>query len=232
MKSYTPRLDIRQFYDHFDAPVTDFDCGALCSPHNPSGKPFCCDICHAVPVAFKQEWRYLQKSTDLWHLWRGDECTSEPTDPANMQADTPEHLTLMACKGPAYCQRDYRASSCRQFPFFPYITSDDRFIGLAYEWDFEPVCWVISHLDAVTTGYRQEFITTYDDLFSRWPDEYESYVATSEEMRAHFQEQKRRIPILHRNGQNYLVSPGSERMRLVTSESFRPFGPYRPVRSE
>lgn len=230
MKSYTPRLDLRLFYDHFDAPVTGSDCGTLCAPHNPAGKPFCCDICHAVPVAFKQEWQYLQKSTDLWHLWRGDECLAEPTDPASMQADTPDHLLLLACKGPAYCQREYRASSCRQFPFFPYITSDDRFIGLAYEWDFEPVCWVISHLDAVTPRYRQEFIATYDDLFSRWPDEYESYAATSEEIRAHFQEQKRRIPILHRNGKNYLVSPAGERMRLASAQSFRQFGPYRQTR--
>lgn len=227
MVPITPQLNLREFYARFDAPVTTFDCGAKCAPHNPSGKPFCCDICHAVPVAYHQEWQFLQKNTDLWHVWRGDECTQEPQDPQDMLADTPEHLLLLACQGPAFCQREFRASSCRQFPFLPYITADDRFIGLAYEWDFEPVCWVISHLETVNPVYRNEFIATYDDLFSRWPDEYESYVASSEEMREAFTARRRRIPILHRNGNNYLLSPGSERLQIARPEQFRKFGPYR-----
>jgi hypothetical protein len=144
-----------------------------------------------------------------------------------MLAETPEHLTLLACKGPAFCQREYRASSCRQFPFLPYITADDRFIGLAYEWEFEPVCWVISHLETVTAQYRAEFIAVYDDLFERWPDEYESYVASSEDMRAAFAARRRRIPILHRNGGFYLLSPGSERLARSDPHQWRKFGPYR-----
>lgn len=227
MSNYIPPIDIFQFYQKFNAPVTAFDCGAKCAPFNPSGKPFCCDICHAVPVAYHQEWDFLQTRTDLWHLWRGDECTQEPQDPRDMLAETPEHLTLLACKGPAFCQREYRASSCRQFPFLPYITADDRFIGLAYEWEFEPVCWVISHLETVTAQYRAEFIAVYDDLFERWPDEYESYVASSEDMRAAFAAQRRRIPILHRNGGFYLLSPGSERLARSDPRDWRKFGPYR-----
>jgi hypothetical protein len=227
MSNYIPPIDIFQFYQKFNAPVTAFDCGAKCAPFNPSGKPFCCDICHAVPVAYHQEWDFLQTRTDLWHPWRGDECTQEPQDPRDMLAETPEHLTLLACKGPAFCQREYRASSCRQFPFLPYITADDRFIGLAYEWEFEPVCWVISHLETVTAQYRAEFIAVYDDLFERWPDEYESYVASSEDMRAAFAARRRRIPILHRNGGFYLLSPGSERLARSDPRQWRKFGPYR-----
>lgn len=222
-----PRLDVRRFYDGFDAPVTDFDCGQKCAPHNPGGKPFCCDICHAVPVAFRQEWDYLQPRTDLWHAWRGDECAAEPLDPASLRAQTPEHLMLLACQGPAHCQREYRASSCREFPFFPYITANDRFIGLAYEWEFEEKCWVISNLWAVTARYRAEFIRTYDELFARWPDEYESYYAASEEMREHFVHQRRRIPILHRDGGFYLLSPGSGRLTRADPRRCRQFGIYR-----
>ena len=109
----------------------------------------------------------------------------------------------------------------------PYITADDRFIGLAYEWEFEPVCWVISHLETVTAQYRAEFIAVYDDLFERWPDEYESYVASSEDMRAAFTARRRRIPILHRNGGFYLLSPGSERLARSDPRQWRKFGPYR-----
>ena len=66
--------DIRALYAGFDTPVTALDCGQMCAPHNPSGKPFCCDICHAVPAAYESEWRALEPVTDLWHVWRGDEC--------------------------------------------------------------------------------------------------------------------------------------------------------------
>jgi len=226
---YFPRLDVRALYDGFNAPVCEVDCGLKCAPHNPdgSGKPVCCDICQAVPVAYKQEWDYLKISTDLWHLWRGDECESDPCDPAELEEQTPEHLLLLACKGPAACQRAFRSSSCRQFPFFPYVTEDYRLIGLAYEWDFEPTCWVISHLDQVTQQYRNEFIHFYDEMFSRWPDEFESYAALSEDMREAFKAKRRRIPILHRNGGVYLLSPASERLTRVEFSELKKFGPYR-----
>ena len=136
-------------------------------------------------------------------------------------------MLLLACKGPAHCQREYRALSCRQFPFFPYITSDSRFIGLAYEWEFEPTCWVISSLDQITSTYRGEFVATFDGLFDRWPDELDSYAAHSEQMRAAFAVKKRRIPLLHRNGATYRISPQSERMTRVAIQELPRFGPYR-----
>ena len=227
MAATLPPLDVRQFYDHFDTPVTAFDCGAQCAGHNPHGIPFCCDICKAVPVAYRQEWEYLQQNTDLWHKWRGDECADEPCDPAELLDDTPDHMLLLACLGPAHCQRNFRASSCRQFPFFPYVTYDYRFIGLAYDWDFEPACWVISHLETVTNAYREEFVRIYDALFASWQEEFECYAVLSEDMRIHFSSVKRRIPLLHRNGGFYLVSPESERMRRITPDQLKRFGPYR-----
>jgi len=228
-RAYLPDLNVRALYDSFNAPVCEVDCGCKCAPHNPdgSGKPVCCDICQAVPVAYKQEWDYLKSATDLWHLWRGDECEADPCDPAELQAETPEHLLLLACKGPGLCQRSFRSSSCRQFPFFPYVSDDYRLLGLAYEWDFEPTCWVISHLDQVTLTYRREFIHFYDEMFSLWPDEFESYAALSEDMREAFKQKKRRIPILHRNGGLYLLSPASERLTRIEFSALKKFGPYR-----
>ncbi len=222
-----PSLKIRQLYDRFDAPVTEGDCGKMCAPHNPSGKPFCCDICHSVPAAYHQEWAYLQVNTDLWHVWQGSECAQDPSSPAELLDQTPEHMLLLACQGPERCQRPFRALSCRQFPFFPYITARDKFIGLAYNWDFEPQCWVISNLGAVTRAFREEFVRIYDDILAHWPDEFESYAMCSEDMRLDFAVQKRRIPLLHRNGRDYLLSPLSERLERADPERFRRFGPYR-----
>lgn len=222
-----PPVDVRQLYQRFDAPIAAFDCGQKCAPHNPSGKPFCCDICHAVPAAYAQEWDYLRANTDLWHVWRGDECTAEPEDPSRLQAETPDTMILLACLGPADCQRPYRTLNCRQFPFFPYITSDYRFLGLAYEWAYENTCWVISNLQVVTDEYRRQYIETYDKLFSLWDEEFESYAEYSAAMRAHFSGLKRRIPIIHRNGGLYLLSPGSERIRKTEPEHLPRFGPYK-----
>jgi len=222
-------LNIRKLYDLFNSPATEVDCGDLCRLHNPSGKPFCCDICHAVPTAYQQEWDYLKAHTQLWHAWRGDECHSEIEDPQQIRQNTPEHLRLLACLGPDQCQRDFRTMSCRQFPFFPYITADDRFIGMTYYWAFEPYCWVISNLGSVTSKFRQEFFNTYDALLSDWEDEYDSYYYLSEDMRTEFIKLKRRIPLLHRNGRYYLLSPKSDRLSRVEPDQFRQFGFYKSL---
>ena len=227
MNKYIPDLDFRRIYDHFASPVIKIDCGQKCAPYNKNGKPFCCDICEAVPAAFHVEWQYLQKNTNLWHEWRGDECITNPEDPSIMLSETPEHQTLLACLGPAYCQRNYRAVSCRQFPFIPYVTADYRFLGLTYEWHFEQTCWVISNLNQVTSTYRSEFISLFDELFALWQEEFDSYAILSEQMREHFLKIKRRIPILHRNGGYFLLSPGSEHLARVSANQFKKFGPYK-----
>ncbi len=130
------------FYTGFSAPVTAVDCGRMCAPHNPHGIPFCCDICHAVPAVYHQEWEYLRLHTDLWHPWRGRMRLRTGQSIHSGGGYTGAHASA-GMQGPAHCQREYRSSSCRQFPFFPYITANDRFIGMTYHWDFEPTCWVI-----------------------------------------------------------------------------------------
>ena len=222
-----PADKIRALYQGFDSPIARFDCGKKCAPHNPSGKPFCCDICHAVPAAYTSEWSYLKKNTNLWHTWRGDECeNTSPEEVAQLKADTPKEMILLACLGPSQCQREFRALSCRQFPFFPYVNSDYRFLGLAYEWEFESRCWVISNLSEVTQTYRDEFVRTYDHLFALFQEEFENYAYHSEKLRAEFIRRKKRFPLLHRNGANYLVSPVNERLRRITADHFPKFEPY------
>ncbi|WP_075061430.1 hypothetical protein [Ornatilinea apprima] len=208
-----PRVPFDQLYARFNAPIADFDCGQLCAPNNPSGKPFCCDICQAVPAAYRQEWEYLQGNTNLWHRWRPEECGQPAFDPDAEIDGLPENMLLLACQGPRHCQRDFRALSCRQFPFFPFVSEDYRFIGLACYWEYEKVCWVIQHLEAVSDTYRQQFVAAFDELFDRWPDELNSYADLSLELCEVFQTRRRRVPILHRNGGFYLLSPASQRLR-------------------
>lgn len=227
MKDRRPLLDIQAFYEKFNAPVTALDCGKKCAPHNPTGKPFCCDVYQAVPAVYHQEWEFLRRKTDLWHTWRSDECAQDTASPEELLAQMPESMLLLACKGPVFCQREYRAISCRQFPFFPYITSSYRFIGLAYDWEYENTCWVISNLSEVTETYRQEFINGFDALFSLWPDEMDSYAYQSENAREYFATHRRRIPLLHRDGGYAMISPNDEHLRRIMPSQLRRFGPYK-----
>jgi len=222
-----PVLNIGQLYQYFDEAVTPIDCGTKCAPNNPHGKPFCCDICYAVPAVYRQEWDFHQEETDLWHVWRGDECSHQAENPTLLEEDTPANMVLLACLGPDRCQRPYRSISCRQFPFFPYITNDFRFLGMAYEWEFEKTCWVISNLDQVTHQFRQAFINFFNDLFSNWMLEMESYALKSEQMRTHYSASRRRIPILHHNGGYYLLSPASERIERISPARLPRFGLYK-----
>jgi hypothetical protein len=221
-----PLEDISKLYGRFNTSIAGLDCGRKCAPFNPSGKPFCCDICHAVPAVYHEEWNYLKKNTDLWHSWRGDEC-ADSDEAAHLQDEVPESMILLACKGPTHCQRSYRALSCRQFPFFPYVSSDYRFMGLAYEWEFEKQCWVISNLHKVAKSYRVQFIAIHDSLFAQRQDIFDNYAYHSERMRMRFMKERRRIPLLHRNGKDYLVSPKSGRMVHMDPNKFPRFSPYR-----
>jgi hypothetical protein len=221
--------DLRALYDDFDAPIAALDCGKKCAPHNPSGKPFCCDICHAVPAAYTSEWEYLSGITDLWHPYQEDECASHPEpEPASptTDPDLPPGMLSLACLGPSFCQRLNRVISCRAFPFFPYISSDGRILGLTVEWEFESVCWVISNLARVTDEYRATFLQTFDRLLALFDDVFENYAYHSERARAHYASQKRRFPLLHRNGRDYLVSPAGERMQRVEPLQFPKYGFY------
>lgn len=222
--------DWRAVFDGFDSPIAALDCGKKCAPHNPNGKPFCCDICHAVPVAYDSEWDTLRSTTDLWHAYRDDECTaSRVTDAgrAVRDSDLPSGMTLLACLGPDRCQRPNRILSCRAFPFFPYISSDARFLGLACEWEFESTCWVISNLASVTDEYRTEFLRTFDFLLANFDNIFDNYATHSERLRADYSTKRKRFPLLHRNGRAYLVSPHSERMTHVEASSLPKFGFYR-----
>ena len=219
-------MDFPDLYNSFNLPVMPFDCGKLCAPHNPNLKPFCCDICHAVPSVYHQEWDYLVGHTDLWHLWRGDECIGSTEDPRNLMAETPDTMCLVVCLGPDHCQRNYRSLSCRQFPFFPYITSDNIFIGLAYNWGFEETCWVISHLDQVSDDFRVGFVQFYDQFFQNNPGDIKTYAQRSFQMRSDFMVQKRSIPLLNRDGGYYLLRPINQRLRPVEPGRLPLFGVY------
>lgn len=210
-------------YACFHAPLASLDCGQRCAPYNEGGAPFCCDTRHAVPAAYQAEWSYLQANTDLWHLWEGR--TMGETE--QLEALAPEGQVLIACLGYQLCQRDFRSLTCRAFPFFPYLTRQGQFIGLSVYWEYEECCWVINNLQVVSRAFREEFIQTFDQLFARLPGELEVFRQFSARMRRVFGKRHSIIPLLHRNGGFYKISPRDGRRRRASPEKFRKYGPYK-----
>ena len=86
---------------------------------------------------------------------------------------------------------------------------------------------MISNLGSVTEIYRQQFVETHDRLFAFSQDAFDSYYVHSERMREHFANLRRRIPLLHRNGEFYLLRPRSERLTRVSVERLPQFGFYK-----
>ncbi len=214
--------DIKTLYDNFDAPIAAFDCGSKCSPYNEHGVPFCCDTRHSVPTAYHAEWQYLREKTDLWHIW----VDEDQTETGRLRAETPDGMVLIECLGHQHCQRDYRSMTCRAFPFFPYINGKDEFLGLSYYWEYEERCWVINNLGVVTSTYQEEFVRIYDDLFMLEPEELNNFAYHAKVMRRKFDQFERHIPLLHRDGNLYLVDPNSEETQTVTPDDLPKFGPY------
>ncbi|HSQ26496.1 MAG TPA: hypothetical protein VLM80_05175 [Anaerolineales bacterium] len=215
-------IDFGELYAKFRAPISELDCGDRCAPYNEKGIPFCCDIRHAVPTAYLSEWDYLEQNTDLWRKY-----TPDSTKLADLlEKQTPAGQELIVCLGHLYCQREFRSLTCRSFPFFPYINRQGEFIGLSYYWEYEDRCWVISHLNMVSGNYRLEFIDVFDFLFKQMPDERETFRQYSILMRRIFGRKNRAIPLLHRNGHAYKISPHNGRTRRYALDQFPKIGVY------
>jgi hypothetical protein len=215
--------EFASLYTRFQAPISALDCGSRCAPYNEHGVPFCCDTRHAIPSVYQAEWQYLQANTDLWHAWE----SNDPGNAARLRNSLPDGQVLVECLGHQLCQRNYRSITCRSFPFFPYITLQGEFIGISYYWEYEDRCWVISNLGQVTRAYLESFIEAYDTIFRLVPEEVENFRQHSIRMCRNFGIQRRAIPLLHRNGFCYKISPATGRKRRVNAEELPKFGPYR-----
>jgi len=214
-------IDFRRLYAGFNSPITDLDCGTKCAPYN-GGVPVCCDTHHSVPTAYLPEWGYLEANTDLWHLWQ----PSDERERSRLAHEAGPDLVLIECLGAAHCQREYRSLVCRSFPFFPYLDSQHRFLGLSGYWEYEDRCWVLSNLQRVTPQFVEEFFDTYETVFVARPDELETYHAHSAHMRTVFQEIGRAVPLIRRDGGFYRVDPQDETMRHSRPGKRDKFGPF------
>jgi hypothetical protein len=217
--------DFARIYARFQAPIARFDCGRKCAPLN-GGEPVCCSAKNAVPLVQKSEWRLLKSRTDLWHRFK-------PFDAASRKLVEGLHqsCTAIECKGAAFCERENRSLACRAFPFYPYITVAGAFVGLAYYWDFENSCWVISNLHVVDAAFVREFVAAHEMLFAADRDEFDTFRQQSASMRRVFTRRRRVIPLIGRDGGFFKVMPRSGRILPADPARFPRHGPYRSPRA-
>lgn len=212
--------EYESIYAGFESALSRYDCGQYCAPHN-GGEPVCCSTQHAVPIVTVEEWKFLQSRTELWQLYQATTAAER-----KLKDDLPRDCRALECKGAAFCERENRSLSCRTFPFFPYITKDYDFVGLAYYWYFEDRCWVISNLQLVERQFINEFVNTYELLFQRIRGERENFRDYSATMRRVFSRWGRTIPLIGRNGGYFEVIPNTGELRPARVEDFAKHGPY------
>ena len=211
----------RRVYEKFQAPVSRFDCGRHCAPHN-GGQPVCCDTGNAVPIVDKWEWQLLKSRSDLWRLFKPKSAIDR-----EIVAGMHSECRAVECKGAAHCERDNRSLACRAFPFFPYITREREVIGLAGFWYFEDRCWVLSNLGVVTPQFVTECLEAYEAIFAEDAEEFDVNRKLSADMRGIFTKRGRVIPLIGRDGGYYAIEPKSHRLRPATLAEFGRHGPYK-----
>ena len=211
----------RELYDKFQAPISRFECGSKCAPHN-GGEPVCCSTQHAVPVVDKAEWRVLRSRSDLWHRFKPYDAATR-----HIVEELPTTCMAVECKGARHCERENRSLSCRAFPFFPYIDRQGAFIGLSYYWVFEDRCWVISNLQVVDSKFVREFVDAYDFLIASDKQEYEGFRDHSISMRRVFSRWNRFIPLISRDGGYFKVMPKTGRVLPCDPAKFPMHAPYK-----
>lgn len=210
-----------RIYENFRTSISRYDCGRHCAPHN-GGEPVCCTTRHAVPIVDRTELELLRSRTKIWSLYKPEDAAGRA-----IVADLHKDCLAVKCKGARHCERENRSLSCRTFPFFPYFTRARELVGLAYYWDFEDRCWVMSNLGIVDIQFVREFIAAHELLFAHDEDEKEGMIEHSAVMRRVFTRWNRIIPLIGRDGGYFAVEPRTHVIRPATLAEFGRHGHYK-----
>ncbi len=215
----------KYLYSGFEMPLSEVDCGLKCGPHNDYGVPICCDINLVIPAAFELEWSYLRENTDLWQPWSPSGLIDQ-----ELEEEVQDGQVLLKCQGYQACQRPFRTLTCRAFPFYPYLSGEGEFLGLAYYHDFREVCWIISNLAFVSAEYKMAFQRTFKMVFKTFPESRKNYLEYCRCIRQEAASRGDQIVLLNFSGGGGLVDPVSEQVSPTEFQDLKAFGPYAVAR--
>jgi hypothetical protein len=182
---------IHELYDLLSVPMIDFDCGALCAPTN-DGVPACCDIEHAVPMLYRDEYRWLRKKSTFWKRYprRG----AEDREYAESMED--EFRVLAVCPGAKRCDRAQRSLVCRTFPFEPFVDGRGRMLGLTYNTEAGRSCPLTSRGESsYNPRYLKNCRMFWETVLEIFPDERNMYIEESRRRKRLWRRRGRAVPL-------------------------------------
>lgn len=192
--AYGERLDIDALLKGFDAPVTAFDCGQLCSPLN-DGVPVCCESNGVIPVLYHKEYAILNERSKLWQAFRPS-CPSEQA-----MADELPDYQLAVCSHNCSSERENRSLNCRSFPFLPYFDFDGEIVGLVFDLDSaQGKCPLVDLPQTITKAYLRQAINFWKAVTEVEDEEREFYQEESARMRTHFSDLGQSVLVLVEEG--------------------------------
>ena len=62
------KKDIEYIYKLLDIEMCDFDCGKVCSSKRKNQMPYCCENVTAMPVLYREEYKFLRPKTKMWKM--------------------------------------------------------------------------------------------------------------------------------------------------------------------
>jgi hypothetical protein len=181
---------LRKFYRLLSAPMTDFDCGRLCSPGN-DGVPECCDIRTTYPSLYVDEYRWLRRKS---HFWK--RLVPRTEEARKLARELHESSILATCPGPAECKRGSRAIVCRIFPFEPHLDRQGKVLGLTFNYEMADRCPLIGRPESTfNPKYIRNSIQFWKELLPLIPEEQQLYIDESARLRRRFRRKGRRVAV-------------------------------------
>ena len=183
--------DIQNFYKLLSLNLTAYNCGNLCAPEN-GGEPYCCIVENAVPLLYREEFKYLQNRSTIWSRWKPKTKHNK-----KLKSEGESKTAIFCeCKGVQFCERENRSISCRTFPLEPYIDEKGRFSGLIFMKEFRGKCPLMKRL----ADFQQKTIDNHYKfwclIFEKRPDEFELYKSTSKGWRISSGKTGKELPVL------------------------------------
>lgn len=192
MNAVLTEAELQYCYDLLDEALTPYDCGKLCSPKN-GGEPFCCSVENAVPMLYREEFKYLSRRSDLWDRWKPDNAR----DKKQKKDDETEILIFCECKGVQHCERENRSVGCRTFPLEPYFDAEGNFVALIFMKEFRNKCPLMSRLKDIKQSVVDKHYEFWRFIMDKKSDELDLYRSASRGWRISATKRGVKLPILY-----------------------------------
>jgi hypothetical protein len=153
--------------------ICDFDCGAICASRNRDGVPYCCDNSTAIPVLYREEYRYLKKRTGMWRHHKPKKSE---------KLEDLEYQIYAKCRGPENCEREHRGIVCRNFPTYPYFDKNGKCVALFFNRTLKHQCYLVDRPALIRKEFIQANVRFWNFILPKVKGEWDFYRSFADRM--------------------------------------------------